>query len=142
MFVHCPIAHPHGGCARARALVLLHHCSAIDVSTIQYASKQREKQRKLKVKSKEAAAALESQAPTKRRREPSVAWSKQKDQKARKEKRRAKKAYDKKVKETNAPDEDEWDVDDLASEARMAKKLKQGKITKAAYEQHLMQDTL
>ena len=69
-----------------------------------------------------------------------MAWSKQKDQKARKEKRRAKKAYDKKVKETNACDEEEWDVDDLASEARLAKKLKQGKITKAQYDQHLMQD--
>ena len=92
------------------------------------------------MKTQQAAAAVESEAPAKRRREPSVAWSKQKDQKARKEKRRAKKAYDKKVKDTNACDEEEWDVDDLASEARLAKKLKQGKITKAQYDQHLMQD--
>ena len=35
-----------------------------------------------------------------------------------------------------------WDEDDLATEARLAKKLKQGKISKAEYDKHLLGDDL
>ena len=34
--------------------------------------------------------------------------------------------------------EDEWEPDDLAAEAKMAKRLKQGKITQAEYDAHLL----
>ena len=67
------------------------------------------------------------------------ARSKQKDRKAKKEKRRAKKDFDQKEKSAALIPEDAWDVDDLANEARMAKKLKQGKITKEEYDKHLME---
>jgi hypothetical protein len=42
--------------------------------------------------------------------------------------------------EDAAKDDEEWDADDLAKEARLAKQLKQGKITKAEYQKHLFGD--
>jgi ATP-dependent RNA helicase DDX55/SPB4 len=70
-------------------------------------------------------------------KESQEAWSKKKDQKARKEKRQARKAFAKnkalEAEDADTAGEDDWDEDDLAAEARAFKKLKQGKMTKAEY---------
>ena len=68
------------------------------------------------------------------------AWSKQKEQKSRKEKRRARKAFDRDEKAraeaaaaAAAEDDESWDQDELAADARLVKRLKQGKITKEEF---------
>ena len=70
-----------------------------------------------------------------------AAWSKQAEQRSRREERRAKKAKRRAAKvdaAMAASADDEWAPDDLANEARMAKRLKQGKITRAEYDAHLL----
>ncbi|EDQ86592.1 uncharacterized protein MONBRDRAFT_35262 [Monosiga brevicollis MX1] len=120
--------------------------SKIDQASIRFRDKQREKQRQqnMKRRAEEREKAL-AEGPSEKERERSKrskkneAWSKQKQAKERKDKRRAKAEAKERaeihalLKENNVGD-DGHDVDDLAQEARLMRRLKQGKITQAEYD--------
>ena len=123
--------------------------SEVNTREIRYLDKQKERHRQIKI-AELAANPVERKA----KKEKTEPWSKQKDQKARKEKRKAGKAFKRTQAAAGggssgggaggeggggASDDEEWDLDDLAKEARLAKKLKQGKITKAEYQKHLLE---
>ena len=129
--------------------------SEVNTREIRYLDKQKEKHRQIKI-----AELVANPVVRKAKKVVTEPWSKQKEQKARKEKRKAGKAFKREQKLAGnstrdgggggaggggagdggggAGDED-WDLDDLAKEARLAKKLKQGKITKAEYQKHLLE---
>eukprot|EP00040_Diaphanoeca_grandis_P021101 m.112363 g.112363 ORF g.112363 m.112363 type:complete len:787 (+) comp28189_c0_seq2:200-2560(+) len=109
----------------------------IDYTKIPYANKAREEHRLEQLaleKPKKIAPKKDGQGKPE-----SIAWSKKKDQKlkseTRKEKRRAKKDWTKAQAAAleEEVEDDGWDADELAAEARLFKKFKSGKISKAEY---------
>lgn len=109
--------------------------SDINQNEIRFVDKAREKARKEALKKQES---LKATRGARQEKKPSVAaWSKQTEQKDRREKRKSKKEYVRSLKEAKVPKVEEWDEEDLAFEARLAKKLRQGKITKQQYKAEL-----
>ena len=103
----------------------------IDVQAIQYKDKNREKQRQ-----KRLSDGLGSEPHAKKRKfcKQSDAWSKKKERKIKQEKRKARREHQKlQRKQKHTFDQDE--LDDLAKEANLIKKLKRGKITKVEFEE-------
>jgi ATP-dependent RNA helicase DDX55/SPB4 len=62
-----------------------------------------------------------------------VPWSNKLDLKARREKRQARKAFQGEERKRKA-DDDNDDLDELANDARLLKKLKRGHITQAQFD--------
>ncbi|CAH3024194.1 unnamed protein product [Porites evermanni] len=107
----------------------------VDVERICYKDKNREKQRKRKLQEQQdCKQSTTPQANTKRKKpgRDSVPWSKNKERKVKREKRKARREFLKKQRQKQRLDEDE--LEDLAREARLVKKLKSGKISKEEFE--------
>jgi len=107
----------------------------VDVEKICYKNKNREKQRKRKLQEQQdSKQGITPQANTKRKKlgRDSVPWSKNKERKVKREKRKARREFLKKQRQKQRLDEDE--LEDLAREARLVKKLKSGKISKEEFE--------
>ena len=107
----------------------------VDVEKICYKDKNREKQRKRKLQEQQdSKQGTTPQANTKRKKlgRDSVPWSKNKERKVKREKRKARREFLKKQRQKQRLDEDE--LEDLAREARLVKKLKSGKISKEEFE--------
>eukprot|EP00047_Mylnosiga_fluctuans_P003973 m.232036 g.232036 ORF g.232036 m.232036 type:complete len:609 (-) comp12292_c0_seq1:34-1860(-) len=102
--------------------------SKVPADSISYKDKVREKRRLEK---------REEPAEEKPRPVKTAAWSNQLEHKAKKEKRKARRAFLAKTKKDDAQkeedNEDDWD--DLAKETRLAKKLKKGKITSEEFDE-------
>eukprot|EP00051_Salpingoeca_urceolata_P019434 m.283938 g.283938 ORF g.283938 m.283938 type:complete len:541 (+) comp19421_c0_seq11:2085-3707(+) len=104
--------------------------SDIDPQSIGYKDKAREKQRQIKLRK-------EQLAPPKVRQPKSTTnlpWSVQVEQKARKQKRKLRKMFKAQEKRKTAAEDEEWDADELAAEARLTKKLRRGKITEEEFD--------
>ncbi|XP_077998273.1 ATP-dependent RNA helicase DDX55-like [Glandiceps talaboti] len=93
----------------------------MDFNGLKYKDKSREKQRQEKIKKQE-----EEYAEKRKQFKDKTAWSKQKDQKRRKQERKSRKERAKKRKQQF----DQEDLEDLAKDIRLMKKLKTGKISK------------
>ncbi|XP_062514062.1 ATP-dependent RNA helicase DDX55-like [Corticium candelabrum] len=106
--------------------------SDIDLESVAYKDKTREKQRLERKRKNEAGEKTETSR--KRKKSATVAWSKQKDKKTAKAK---KKLQHEKIqqKKNNAALFSEKDWDELSNEIRLLKKLKSGKITKEQFDE-------
>ena len=110
----------------------------VDVEKICYKDKNREKQRKRKLQEQQDSSQDSShQTNTKKKKfgRDSVPWSKNKERKAKREKRKARREFLKKQRHKQSFDEEE--LEDLAREASLVKKLKSGKISKEEFESRL-----
>lgn len=113
----------------------------VDVEKLYYKDKNRERERKRKLQEKQDSN-QDSSIPTiskkKKFSNDSVAWSKTKEKKVKREKRRARREYLKKQRQKHSFDNNE--LEDLAHEARLVKKLKAGKISKEQFDSQLRND--
>lgn len=110
----------------------------VDVEKIFYKDKNREKQRKRKLQEQQETSQDGSHQTNPKKKKPgrdSVPWSKNKERKAKREKRKARREFLKKQRHKQSFDEDE--LEDLAREARLVKKLKSGKISKEEFDSQL-----
>ncbi|KAK3101528.1 hypothetical protein FSP39_004227 [Pinctada imbricata] len=104
----------------------------IDLSSIAFKDKAREKQRQQKLSE------VEIKSKTKFKHPPrSEAWSKKREQKERRKKRKEKKEL---VKKRKADEMTEDDIKDLDDDVRVLKKLKRGKITQAEFDKEFAED--
>lgn len=114
----------------------------VDVEKLYYKDKNREKQRKRKLKEQQDSNQDSSiQTSSKKKKKfgnDSVAWSKNKEKRVKREKRRARREYLKKQRQKHSFDNDE--LEDLAREASLVKKLKAGKISKEQFDSQLGND--
>ncbi|XP_030830917.1 ATP-dependent RNA helicase DDX55 [Strongylocentrotus purpuratus] len=99
----------------------------VDYNAIPYKDKNREKQRKQRLKLIEDGVIT---GHRKQRRVKTVAWSKNKEQKEKKKERKQKKVAAKKRKQ----EFDESELNELADDVRLLKKLKKGKISKEDFD--------
>lgn len=95
----------------------------MDYNTIPYLIKQREKQRQLKLQARKDGET--NNKNSKRKATTDQAWSRNKDRVLKRAKRNARKEFQRKQKHKF----DENDLDELADEARLVKRLKTGKMT-------------
>lgn len=110
----------------------------IDVEQIHYKDKNREKQRKRKLQEQqEFGQDISHQTNAKKTKfqRDSVPWSKNKERKVKREKRKARREFLKKQRQKQSFDEDE--LEDLAREANLVKKLKSGKISKEEFDSRI-----
>ena len=110
----------------------------VDVEQIHYKDKNREKQRKRKLQEQqESGQDISHQTNAKKTKfqRDSVPWSKNKERKAKREKRKARREFLKKQRQKQLFDEDE--LEDLAREASLVKKLKSGKISKEEFDSRI-----
>ncbi len=122
----------------------------MEVASIPYKSKQREKQRQVRLlKETEVGSRGEEVAESARHPRPvkSVPWSNKIDAKARKEKRQARKAFLKGQRGDGGDGggdggDSDADFDELEKDARLLKKLKRGKISKADFDAAVLGDEL
>jgi len=114
----------------------------VDVEKLYYKDKNREKQRKRKLQEQQDSnqdSSIETSSKKKKKfGNNSVAWSKNKEKKVKREKRRARREYLKKQRQNHSFDNDE--LEDLAREASLVKKLKAGKISKEQFDSQLGND--
>lgn len=114
----------------------------VDVEKLYYKDKNREKQRKRKLQEQQDSNQESSiQISSKKKKKfgnDSVAWSKNKEKKVKREKRRARREYLRKQRQKHSFDNDE--LEDLAREASLVKKLKAGKISKEQFDSQLGND--
>ncbi|XP_020609844.1 ATP-dependent RNA helicase DDX55-like [Orbicella faveolata] len=114
----------------------------VDVEKLYYKDKNREKQRKRKLQEQQDSNQDSSiQTSSKKKKKfgnDSVAWSKNKEKRVKREKRRARREYLKKQRQKHSFDNDE--LEDLAREASLVKKLKAGKISKEQFDSQLGND--
>ncbi|EDO41335.1 predicted protein [Nematostella vectensis] len=106
----------------------------IDYDKIRYQEKAREKQRQKRIQALVESGG-EGVAKKKRKKE-TVAWSRNKERQIKREKRRARREFQRKQKHKF----DQNDLDELASEARLVKKLKQGKISSEQFNEEFVGD--
>ena len=111
----------------------------VDVEKICYKDKNREKQRKRKLQEQpDSSQDTTHQMNAKKKKSgprDSVPWSKNKERKVKREKRKARREFLKKQRHKQSFDKEE--LEDLAREARLVKKLKSGKISKEDFESQL-----
>ena len=107
----------------------------VNVDKIYYRDKARERQRKRKLQEQQKESS--DTAPWKKWKpsKGSIPWSKTKERKAKREKRRARREFLKKERQKQSFDEEE--LKDLAHDVRLIKKLKSGKITEAEFNSQL-----
>lgn len=113
----------------------------VDVEKLYYKDKNREKQRKRKLQEQQDSnqdGSIQTNSKKKKFGKDSVAWSKSKEKKVKREKRRSRREYLKKQRQKHSFDNDE--LEDLAREARLVKKLKAGKISKEQFDSRLGND--
>eukprot|EP00050_Salpingoeca_kvevrii_P001960 m.184068 g.184068 ORF g.184068 m.184068 type:complete len:609 (-) comp10499_c1_seq1:65-1891(-) len=113
--------------------------SPIDQATIRFKDKAREKQRQQKLKALSEKPKDDHRRKHQQQQQQTPAWSKKMEKKAKSEKNKARKAFKRKAHEMAEAEEADWDIDELAKEARLLKKLRSGKITKKDYEAQLAQ---
>ena len=101
----------------------------VDIKSIRYRDKTREKQRQVKI--------IKEQLEPKEfvRKEPS--WSKDKEKKTKKEIRKLKRENSKRKRENLKHSFDDNDLDELSKEVGLMKKLKRGKITKEQFDKEV-----
>lgn len=113
----------------------------VDVEKLYYKDKNRERERKRKLQEKQVSnqdSLIPTNSKKKKFSNDSVAWSKTKEKKIKREKRRARREYMKKQRQKHSFDNNE--LEDLAYEARLVKKLKAGKISKEQFDSQLRND--
>lgn len=103
--------------------------TAVNFDAIPYKDKNREKQRKQRLKLIEEGT-ISPHSGKKQRRSKTVAWSKNKEQKEKKKDKKQRKEASKKRKQ----ELDERDLNELADDVRLLKKLKKGKISKEDFD--------
>ncbi|XP_071495241.1 ATP-dependent RNA helicase DDX55-like [Diadema antillarum] len=101
----------------------------VDYDSIPYKDKNREKQRKQRLQLIQDGV-ISPHSGKKQRKGKTVAWSKNKEKKEKKKDRKQRKEASKKRKQQF----DEADLDELADDVRLMKKLKKGKISKEDFE--------
>lgn len=108
----------------------------IDVENIRYKNKTREKERKRKLQERKASSEdVTQQANAKKKKTQgrnSVPWSKNKERKTNREKRKARREFMKKQRQQHLQERKE--LEELAREASLLKKLRSGKITKVEFD--------
>lgn len=113
----------------------------VDVEKLYYKDKNREKQRKRKLQEQQGSNqdnSIQTNPKKKKFGKDSVAWSKNKERKAKREKRKARREYLKTQRHKHSFDNEE--LEDLARDARLVKKLKAGKISKEQFDSQLGND--
>lgn len=113
----------------------------VDVDKLYYKDKNREKQRKRKLQEQQDSNQNNSNQTNPKKKKfgkDSVPWSKNKERKVKREKRKARRDFLKKQRQKHSFDEDE--LEDLARDARLVKKLKAGKISKEQVDSQLGND--
>lgn len=113
----------------------------VDVDKLYYKDKNREKQRKRKLQEQQDSNQNNSNQTNPKKKKfgkDSVPWSKNKERKGKREKRKARRDFLKKQRQKHSFDEDE--LEDLARDARLVKKLKAGKISKEQVDSQLGND--
>lgn len=113
----------------------------VDVDKLYYKDKNREKQRKRKLQEQQDSNQNNSNQTNPKKKKfgkDSVPWSKNKERKVKREKRKARRDFLKKQRQQHSFDEDE--LEDLARDARLVKKLKAGKISKEQVDSQLGND--
>ena len=117
----------------------------INHEKIPYLDKAREMKRRQEVKAKREADKIRDSTPkpVKGKKDTNVSWSKKIEKKDKRDKRQMKKEAKKRLNSENvaAAEDEDWDADELAAEARLFKKFKSGKISKQEY-YTLTSDTL
>ena len=112
--------------------------SDIDIDSIPYLDKQREKQRQLKLKQGKQEGATNTPSNRTDRFKNDQSWSKSKEKKIKKEKRKARKENLKRKREETEFDED--DLYELSREVNLMKKLRRGKISKEQFQKAVKDD--
>ena len=109
----------------------------INHEKIPYHDKAREMKRRVEVKAKREADKIRDATPkpVKGKKDTNVSWSKKIEKKDKRDKRAVKKEAKKRVKAdaAAAAEDEDWDADELAAEARLFKRFKSGKISKQEY---------
>ena len=108
----------------------------VDVDKLYYKDKNREKQRKRMLQESSENGSTDSKK--KKFRKETVPWSKNKERKVKREKRKARREFFKTQRQKHQFDEDE--LEDLARDARLVKKLKAGKISEKQVDTQLGND--
>lgn len=107
------------------------HKTDVDLKSIPYLDKAREKQRQQKLKEAEGERKEEKKMNDKFKNK---SWSKEKDKKIKKQMRKEKKKELKRKRCVTGHKFDDDEVDELAKEVRLMKKLKRGKISKDQFD--------
>lgn len=110
----------------------------VDVDKLYYKDKNREKQRKRKLLESSETGSDPTSSKKKKFRKETVPWSKNKERKVKREKRKARREFLKMQRQKHRYDEDE--LEDLARDALLVKKLKAGKISKEEVDSQLGND--
>ncbi|CAH3109895.1 unnamed protein product [Pocillopora meandrina] len=110
----------------------------VDVDKLYYKDKNREKQRKRMLQESSENGFYPTDSRKKKFRKETVPWSKNKERKVKREKRKARREFFKTQRQKHQFDEDE--LEDLARDARLVKKLKAGKISKKEVDTQLGND--
>ena len=110
----------------------------VDVDKLYYKDKNREKQRKRMLQESSENGFDSTDSKKKKFRKETVPWSKNKERKVKREKRKARREFFKTQRQKHQFDEDE--LEDLARDARLVKKLKAGKISKKEVDTQLGND--
>lgn len=111
----------------------------IEVDNIPYQDKGREKQRKKRLQEQQEGSIATLTGKKRRFRKESVPWSKSKERDVKREKRKARREYlrqQRKQKHTFNDDE----LEELAQDARLVKKMKRRKISKEDFQAHFMEN--
>lgn len=110
----------------------------VDVDKLYYKDKNREKQRKRMLQESSENGFYPTDSKKKKFRKETVPWSKNKERKVKREKRKARREFFKTQRQKHQFDEDE--LEDLARDARLVKKLKAGKISEKQVDTQLGND--
>ena len=110
----------------------------VDVDKLYYKDKNREKQRKRMLQESSENGFDSMDSKKKKFRKETVPWSKNKERKVKREKRKARREFFKTQRQKHQFDEDE--LEDLARDARLVKKLKAGKISEKQVDTQLGND--
>ena len=110
----------------------------VDVDKLYYKDKNREKQRKRMLQESSENGFYPTDSKKKKFRKETVPWSKNKERKVKREKRKARREFFKTQRQKHQFDEDE--LEDLARDARLVKKLKAGKISEKQVDTQLGSD--
>ena len=111
----------------------------IEVDNIPYQDKGREKQRKKRLQEQQEGSIATLTGKKRRFRKESVPWSKSKERDVKREKRKARREYlrqQRKQKHTFNDDE----LEELAQDAKLVKKMKRRKISKEDFQAHFMEN--
>ena len=114
----------------------------VDTSSIPYKDKTREKQRQLKLEERKNAGPPVRRKSRETKMAANSSWSKKKEKSKRKELKKKRSSINEMKNSLKRKSEmlNDDEMDELSKEARLVKKLKSGKITKAEFEQEVNDD--